>query len=548
MWKWSITILSVVGLAFAVAAIAGDLNSNDQRRVAAVKAYQDGNFKEAYVNFRLLALDPNSDPALVPDDLKLGVECLGRLGLHRDIDEFIEMSVAIHSKNWMLLAQAAKAYLHIEHSGYMIAGEFSRGQHRGGGLSVSSAERDRVRALQLMQQGMEFVSGQQSRPKGSFYLDLANAIMNGRGHSGSWRLQTLTDLSFLPDYEELWGAYGQTTGAPVDKDGRPIFYGVPTSLNGAKSDGERWRFALSMATEMDPTLKNDVLWIRYLFASSQFGTDTLDSSILSYQEHAKGREVDAYYALHTLKDEETLAYFANGVKRVTLPVEYNPIKLLKRIIEDPAAGKGLDSLEALVRAYESRRQLRTAAAVLDQTIQIFGPGPEKHRQLKLDQIRNSWARFGPTESQPAGRGAALQIHYRNATSIEFEAHEIKIEQLIGDIKSYIKENRTALDDSRLNISRIGYTLVHDGKTKYLGKKVANWSMDLTPGDQHWDQVATVATPLSKAGAYLIQGVAKDGNTTFVVAWVADTVMVCKSLVGEESMLFVADAIDGRPIP
>ena len=48
--------------------------------------------------------------------------------------------------------------------------------------------------------------------------------MANRGYDEAWRLQTLTDLSELPDYVEGW-YYGHAPGgAPVDADGHPIFY------------------------------------------------------------------------------------------------------------------------------------------------------------------------------------------------------------------------------------------------------------------------------------------------------------------------------------
>ena len=45
-------------------------------------------------------------------------------------------------------------YLNAQHQGFLIAGKYERGGHRGGGEVVNSVERDRVRALQLMQQAM----------------------------------------------------------------------------------------------------------------------------------------------------------------------------------------------------------------------------------------------------------------------------------------------------------------------------------------------------------------------------------------------------------
>ena len=48
------------------------------------------------------------------------------------------------------MVSAALNYFGEEHYGYIIAGEFHRGHHRGGGRYVNSFARDRIRALQLM--------------------------------------------------------------------------------------------------------------------------------------------------------------------------------------------------------------------------------------------------------------------------------------------------------------------------------------------------------------------------------------------------------------
>ena len=88
----------------------------------------------------------------------------------------------------------------VEHHGFMIAGEFHRGRHRGGGQVVNAAERDRIRALQLMQQAMPGALEDDNRREGAeFFLSLARMLLNNRGHSEAWRLQYLSDLSVLPD-------------------------------------------------------------------------------------------------------------------------------------------------------------------------------------------------------------------------------------------------------------------------------------------------------------------------------------------------------------
>ena len=53
-------------------------------------------------------------------------------------------------------------------------------------------------------------------------------------------------------------------------------------------------------------------------------------------------------------------------------------------------------------------------------------------------------------------------------------------------------------------------------------------------------------PLQKPGAYLVSAKMENGNTSKIVVWVADTVIVRKQLSGK-SLFYVADAVTGKPI-
>src|SRR5205807_10510337 len=109
----------------------------------------------AYDGFRKLALDATDEPLQVGTDLDLGVASLVKLGRIDEADDFREAVVAVHGKNWRLLETAARGYETTEHHGFIVAGKFSRGTKRGGARYVSTMQRDRVRALQLLQQALE---------------------------------------------------------------------------------------------------------------------------------------------------------------------------------------------------------------------------------------------------------------------------------------------------------------------------------------------------------------------------------------------------------
>jgi len=248
-------------------------------RAAAAKQMKDGNWKDAYEAFSRLALDPADDPVRVGEDLANAVNCLANLGRQNEMDAFREKVVAAHRANWRLLQAAAQTYLNINHQGFIIAGVFERGGHRGGGTYASAYERDRVRALQLMRDAMKAADRDANKADvGDFYLDLALMLLDRRGTSEAWRLQYLTDLATLPDYEEgYYGGYGGRgpRGAPVDADGNPVFYHIPKSWEEAASDGERWRWALMQAAECGPAKKRSADW---RFANSlwnQFDVQTM---------------------------------------------------------------------------------------------------------------------------------------------------------------------------------------------------------------------------------------------------------------------------------
>ncbi len=149
----------------------------------------------------------------VGGDLNMAVQCLTQLNRLNEIDALLEDAVKVHKDNWRLLQAAATEYINIPHFGFIIAGQFRRGPHNGGGRLVNSIERDRVRALQLMVHAMPMAMKDNDHQEVARLLGTLAFLIN-RSYQESWRLQYLTDLSVLPDYEEGWGyGRGQTSGA-----------------------------------------------------------------------------------------------------------------------------------------------------------------------------------------------------------------------------------------------------------------------------------------------------------------------------------------------
>jgi len=554
--KWQVRVL---GIALAVMGalvwrLAAQAPSLDEQRVKLKQTFAAGNFKDAYEGLRKLALDPMDDPRLVGNDLEMALTSLQRLGRMDESDDFREAVIVVHKDNWRLLDAAAQTYVATEHYGYIIAGKFYRGGQRGGGRFVSTMQRDRARVLQLLEQALPLVEKEKDRTAAAqFHLHFAHVLLTGAGYYEPWRLQYLTDLSRMPDYEEgFYRYYGNTQGAPVDDKGNPVFYSVPKTYAAAQSDGQRWRWMLTQAAELDPGRLNDTDMTLADFLHGQFGVQTMANGGGGWSIGRSGREDDpgtksGPYALHTLTEEETIARLANGIKRFALPEEFNWIKIYQRVAGRGRTDFGARARENLGNVFENRRQYVKAAAAWKQAVDEYGPGTNNYRQLRLDQIAGNWGRFEVGQVQPAGKGATVDFRFRNGKKVSFEAFSLHVPRLLDDVKAYLKSSPNRLDWNQTNIGNLGYRLVQQQQQQYLGDKVASWDLDLSPRPGHVDDRVTVTTPLQKPGAYLLLGRMAGGNVSRIIVWVSDTVLLRKQLRGQ-TYYFVADAVSGQPIP
>ncbi len=551
-WRW--VIASMALLVVSVSTVLSQVPNEGEVRAKAQMDMKNGNFKEAYDGFRALCLEGKSDPNAVPEDLSNGQQCLQRLGRVNEIDAFFEGTIKAHEKNWRLLQMAANLYLQVPHHGFEIAGQFERGNHRGGGKMVNALERDRVRALQLMQQALPLVKEDDNKADvANFYISLANQLLSNRGFYEAWRLQYLSDLKELPDYEEGYPQYRNFNGAPVDKDGNPIFYAVGKSWEESENDGQRWRWCLAQAVENHPARLNDVRMIQASFAQQQYAPTTMQQ--FNYGRRFFGLPVSdddtqknesGTYALDTLKETETIAKLATGIKRFDLPDDYNYLKIWQQVVAEPKTGHSEEAYTSIATEFENRRQYDPAAKWWKESLAKHGAGPNNWRQQRLEQIVGNWGTFEGLGAQPAGEGATLEFRFRNAEKVKFEAKAIKVEELLTDLKAYLKSDPGQLDWQKIQLNNIGYRLVEQNETKYIGDQVAAWDLELKPREKHFDRRITVSTPLQKGGAYLLTATVPDGNVSKIIVWVADSAIVSKGLDGKH-YYYIADAASGQPV-
>ena len=192
------------------------------------KLFAEGNFKDAYEGYRRLALDPKTEPDRVGTDLRRAIECLVQLGRVDEVDAFREAVVAVHQGNWRLLQAAAESYL----NDVTALRLHRRRQVPPRPASRRRAIRRLVRARsvpRLAAPGPRAGSravGPRSRRGGPLPADARPGPAWATGtQSDSWRLQSLTPLDVLPDYDEN----------PYRSLGRPAGRAHPSSPTGRRS-------------------------------------------------------------------------------------------------------------------------------------------------------------------------------------------------------------------------------------------------------------------------------------------------------------------------
>src|SRR5438270_1761792 len=375
----ALACLFAAGLHLAISQQAPPANRDDL-----VKTFKAGNYKDAYDGLRKLALDPKDDPLKVGDDLNLAIDALRNLGRSEELDDFREAVIATHKDNWRLLHTAAQSFNRTEKYGYIVAGKFYRGHKRGGkGRYVSTFQRDRVGALQLMDQALARTSKETDKAAlAQFHLDFAGMIVNGTGWHEAWRLQYLTNLGELPDYEDAYRYYGNRGGlAPVDDKGNPVLHVIPKEYKISLTDGERWRWMLSQAAEFAPDRASEVDMLFAGFLQQQFGVQTMAYyGSPRRSEDDKEKDKSGPYALHTLKETETIARLANGIKRFSLPDEFNYLKVWQKVANGGQSKFGETARDQIAGEFENRRQYVKAEHAWSKAIEEYGGGHEEVRR------------------------------------------------------------------------------------------------------------------------------------------------------------------------
>ncbi len=523
------------------------LHAQQPDAVKADKLNKDGNYKEALALYEKLIVAPESSGKKLAEQYTSAVQCLHQLNQLAGVDALLEKAVAAHPQDWQLLDAAGKSLLQLGyHYGAIIDNTFQRGNNSGTGKFVGSYDRDRVRALQLFEQALKTVPAGEEGAE--FYQSFAAMLQQQE----SWKLQVLTDLTKLPDYDETnpyqhrWHGrhYGQDLrGAPVDANGDPVYHKLPQSWETATSDGERWRWLLAQRAKISEAwaFLTELQFAQFL--RQEFDVHTIAQ--WSRNNDSEGDDVNAILSIHTLTDEETSAKLATGVKRFKLPEEFNFIKILQRLGQSSNKEHQCMAWSHLAGVYTDRRQLPKAAEYWQKVIDA-NTSQSDYAKEQRKQIVDNLCRFDASLVQTPGEGAKVGLVFRNGTQLRSRARKINFKQLLTDLKAYVSSNPEQLDHQRAQIQNIGYSILEKDKKKYLGEEVAKWETAVEPRKEHWDKRIDLATPLQTPGAYLLETTINDGNTCAVIVWIADTAIVKKPGI-KEVQYYVVDSVTGAPV-
>ena len=172
-------VLAGICLIYTAQAMLAEAAPLAEQRTAAQKLFKEGNFKEALAKFRELLADPKNDSPALSEDYRMTAQAMQRLAMEKDLDELREKVLTDHPLHWRVMQTIAHDYAHGNHYGFIIAGKFERGNHRGGGEWANVAARDYVRALQIYETALPLMlKDDDGAAKSEFCFDLAGTLQH----------------------------------------------------------------------------------------------------------------------------------------------------------------------------------------------------------------------------------------------------------------------------------------------------------------------------------------------------------------------------------
>lgn len=539
---------------------------------------------DAEAVFRNVVDDATAERDLRIDAMNQYARVMTSRGKSKELESELERILEANRDDWRVMTAVAGSMASLPTAGTQTSGAFVY-EIAPGSEVISCANRRRVRRLQILRDALPLVRAEFQEAKtgeraedlekrGAQFYDAFISLFNRE----YWLRQELTNLDALPDYEPQnyeW-ARNRNQGAPVDANGDPIFYPKPESFETAKNDGERVQALRMEEFDAIPSARGNILRARAQEAKRLFGVETLANYRFFFDSETQKDATAGIWALNTLRDSETIAKLATGVKRFDLPEDYDYLALTRESLEyEFNSGAWRD----LAREYESRRQLNKAAEVLQNYIDAITKGNndaiimEDEYQSSLDsaraalsQIVDPRASFDLPSSQVRGGKAELVLRSRNATSADISIRKLDVEAVIKQLDDkeayYSPEIFTiqkrlldlieadAISPPTTDVDKTRLEALKPTPSSVVGDEVARIETPVVPDPNHYDVLQKVELPKLPAGAYLVEGIAKDApkdSKDAILLWIQDVAIVERPVVGG-TRYFVVDSESGAPRP
>lgn len=350
--------------------------------------------------------------------------------------------------------------------------------------------------------------------------------------------------------------YSQETYKILDTTGEALVYGVPTSWNVAKNNGERINFLFAEAGRLNPDLALEislyqVLCIKEAFSprpaiisSRKFSDMSVLQSYLTHEQRIQflnwnnGKEF--FPVLNTLALNETLVPQGEKSLKVKLPDSLDYIKELEAIVNSEISTKGdqksslkFKAAEILIEELINRMNYSEALKGITHVLpQLPAPIKDKkqatdalHQKLTLlqEQISGNKVFFpdtGFTKKENrflSGTDIQLPVLYRNTQKLNVSIRKINIDYFVKKAEkptppqnyySYRFEFVNSFDLEKSE--EIKALLLASGSpaSPILEDKTTQAYYTLSPESEHRDTFDYITLPKLESGYYLIKGQAE----------------------------------------
>ncbi|MFO0974845.1 MAG: alpha-2-macroglobulin family protein [Planctomycetaceae bacterium] len=550
---------------------------------------------------QILSHPENTGESLV-NDLGRVLELCDDFDLYDETFEYCELVVAAHPKEWKVrLALCnvqpltpANFYYWLADEGIRIGPGFYRGYGAGmeNGAGVSFVDHDRVWRLQRLLEAIRLMEADPAVTA----VNLADAYETLAETIGGFRyefhrsLQRLTDLNQIPPPiefdQEPWSV--SRGNLKLNDQGQIVGLQFPVSWEEARTDAERWCWALEQAVKFDPPRRSRLELLRASYVDSIVGisqtfparADESGGVAPAFEAPAFGKMAVAQVTkaeIRSLPDSDTYISTPAGLQRITLDPEFNPILLLQRILERRDSER-TDALSALLQIRMNRHQFGSVAASLEleiaqleaelKSLREANPAEQyvflendltnlrtthelihsTRKEMKLPDVRRI------TKTGTGGSKVPVTLTFRNSTSATFRLHAIDLEKVLQGIVSEdfkdvpIQNRQSTLDVLYQGRGRLEQQCLSTLENlKLLPHAAKEWTVPLVPRPEHELTTTTIDVALEGPAAWVLT--VGDGHSIddIYFYWEAPAEFLIWPHNKSGYLGFLADRTTGRPI-